>query len=64
MVRGQLLTSDSQVELLPVIAKDVSDFLSGIAGDASYDPAQLRIGASSREIVNRIAKAYGVGSAT
>jgi hypothetical protein len=60
---SQLLASDSQIELQPAIAKDVSDFLVGIAADTSYDPAHLRIRASSREIVDRIAKAYGVGSA-
>jgi hypothetical protein len=57
---SQLLSAESRIDLVPVIATDVSAFLEGLAADTSYDPKQLQIRATTREVIERIALAYGL----
>jgi hypothetical protein len=60
---SQLLTADSRVALAPAIGRDMSAFLFGMADDKTYDPKQLQIKASAKEILERVSAAYELGRA-
>jgi hypothetical protein len=57
---SQLLTEDSRVELVPSIGRHMSTFLSRMADDNTYEPEQLRIKATTQQIVERVSAAYGL----
>lgn len=59
---SQLLTPDSHVTLATTIASDLSQFLEGVAIDGTYDPNSLQIPNTTKEILARIAQAYGLNA--
>ena len=61
---SQLLTPDSRVALAKTVANDLSQFLQSVAADGTYDPKSLQITATTKEILGRIAQAYGLNAPT
>ena len=57
---SQLLTPDVRIEVAPRIAQDLKRFLEGIESDRTIDPKSLGINSSVAELVERIARAYGL----
>jgi hypothetical protein len=57
---SQLLAPDVRIEVAPRIAQDLSRFLDGIEADRTIDPKSLGINSSAAEMVERIARAYGL----
>jgi hypothetical protein len=57
---SQLLTPESHIESSSGIRNDLAQFLAGVRADGSYDPRTLQISGTTSEIVDRIAKAYGL----
>jgi hypothetical protein len=55
-----LLTPESHIESSSGIRNDLAQFLAGVRADGSYDPRTLQISGTTSEIVDRIAKAYGL----
>ena len=58
---SQLLTAESRIELSPKIGQDMNAFLAGMSRDNTYDPKQLQIKATAREILEQISAAFGLG---
>lgn len=57
---SQLLPADTAVHVVRQIADDLTRFLDGVANDGSFDPKTLGIENTFGDIVDRIARAYGV----
>jgi len=57
---SQLLAPDVRIELAPRIAQDLNRFLDGIDADRTIDQKPLGIISSVPEMVERIARAYGL----
>ncbi len=57
---SQLLTPDVRIVVASRIAQDLQRFLDGIESDRSMDPKSLGINSSVAELVDRIARAYGL----
>jgi hypothetical protein len=57
---SQLLTPDVVIEVAPRIAQDLNRFLEGVESDRTIDPKSLGINSSAAELVDRIARAYGL----
>ncbi len=57
---SQLLTPESHIDLATRIRDDLTQFLDGIGADGSQDPKALQISGTTRELLARIAKAYGL----
>lgn len=52
------------VALAKTVANDLSQFLQSVAADGTYDPKSLQITATTKEILGRIAQAYGLNAPT
>lgn len=57
---SQLLTPESRIGLDAQISNDMSQFLSGVLADGTYDPRSIGIQGTAAEILSRIAAAYGL----
>lgn len=57
---SQLLTPDVRIEVAPRIAQDLLRFLDGIESDRTIDPKSFGINSSVAELVERVARAYGL----
>lgn len=57
---SQLLTPESHIELATRIRDDLARFLSSVLADEGYDPRALQMSGTIKEILARIAKAYGL----
>ena len=44
----------------PQDTQRLAQFVAGVRADGSYDPSSLQIPATTREIIDRIANAYGL----
>jgi hypothetical protein len=61
---AQLLAPDARVELAPKIALDLNRFLDGIESDRTVEPKSLGIDNRVDQLVERIAKAFGLNRRT
>ena len=57
---SQPLTPDVRAEVAPRIAQDLLRFLDGIESDRTIDPKSFGINSSVAELVERVARAYGL----
>ena len=57
---SQLLAPETRIPVVERIAQDLNRFLDAIEADRSIDPKSLKINSSVGEIVERIARAYGL----
>jgi hypothetical protein len=57
---SQLLTPETRIELPRRVEQNLKQFLDAIAKDSSIDPKTLKLTRSTAELVERVARAYGL----
>jgi hypothetical protein len=57
---SQLLAPEVRIVIAPRIAQDLNRFLDGVEADRSIDPNSIGINSSVSEMVERVARAYGL----